>query len=304
MNDALEIGSKVDREKNNDHYGSSLLNLPPLTSPNDASRDPVTLDALLQQSVHLISMLRMSMGSWLISSEISRNKKIDVVRKYEIPTVAAEMPPEIVLSKSRLLEYMELAVVFGMTSVEYPEGYADAVLKPKEVLKLADEYGLNVQLKVTMKKNGEHDNRNVAKIVDVCKGWLDSGAENLVADPFDGPTNMPNTKISMRINRSLVDDLATSFGLHTVQFEAQLRTTQIYLIDQLGPMVRLCAVHIEEVLEMEAYRRQPYSGIFGGPNSVVHSKEFNRRRSSTTGTRRKLNATLAEIDESQIMGDE
>jgi len=295
MNDALEIRPKVDNEKDNGRFGRSLLNLPPLTSPNDASRDPLTLDALLQQSVHLISMLRMSMGSWLISSEISRNKKMDVVRKYEVPTVAVEMPREIVLSKSRLLEYMELAVIFGMTSVEYPEGQADAVLKPKEVLKLADEYGLNVQLKVAL-KNGEHDNRSVARIVDVCKGWLDSGAEYLVADPFDGPASPPNTRVSRKINKDLVNDLATSFGLHSVQFEAPIRTTQTYLIDQLGPMVRLCAVHIEEVLEMEAYRRQPYAGFLGGPTSTARSKESNRRRPSTAEAQRNLNETLPEID--------
>ncbi len=255
---------------------SNLLKLPPLTSPNDSNVDPWTLDALLQQSYHLISMLRMSMSSWIISSEVSRNRKIRVTKRYEIPTVAVEMPLEITLSKGRLLEYLELCAGFGMTSLEYWNGHPNAVLTPKEVVKLAAEYELDVLARIGFKRGSEGDRRRNVKLINESKEWLDAGAKYLIADPFEAYGKLLPQKPARKLGKSFADHLAVSFGLHAIMFEAPVKETQMSLIDHFGPEVRLCALRLDEILDIESYRRQPYSGLFGGPNRLAFLSELEK----------------------------
>ncbi len=269
-------GSPAKQEDGAEPRESNLLKLPPLTSPNDSNVDPWTLDALLQQSYHLISMLRMSMSSWIISSEVSRSRKIRVTKRYEIPTVAVEMPLEITLSKSRLQEYMELCVGFGMTSLEYWNGHPDAVLTPREVVKLAAEYELDVLARVGLKRGSEGDRRRNGKLINESKEWLDAGAKYLVAEPFETYVKILPQKSARKLSKSLSEHLAVSFGLHSIMFDAPVKETQMLLIDHFGPEVRLCAVRLEEILEIESYRRQPYSGFFGGPKRLAFLSELEK----------------------------
>lgn len=291
------VGPRKGEEKISDVHQSNLMKLPPLTSPSDANVDPWSLDALLQQSYHLISMLRMSMSSWIISSEVSRNKKILVTRRYEIPTVAMEMPLEIVLSKSRLLEYMELCSSFGMTSIEYLSGHPDAVLSPKEIIKLAAKYELDILAKVNLKRGAEGDKRKNVRLVDECKEWLDSGAKYLVVDPFEPSSKLLPSKSPKRLSRALAESLAISFGLNSVMFEAPVRENQTLLIDHFGPEVRLCGVRLEEILELEAYRRQPYSGFFGGAKVGAYLYDLEKRHYDSPSSEENLNKNFEETHE-------
>ncbi len=292
----VKTNSKKEDEGKNDLHESNLLKLPPLTSPNDANTDPWTLDALLQQSYHLISMLRMSMSSWIITSEVSRNKKIQVTRRYEIPTVAIEMPLEIILSKSRLLEYMELCSSFGMTSIEYWNGHPDAVLLPREVVKLAGEYELDVLARVMLKRGAENDKRRNKKLLDESKEWLDAGAKYLVVEPFEADSKLLSSKVTRRLSKSFAENLAFTFGLHSVMFEAPVRESQTLLLDHFGPGVRLCGVRLEDLLEVESYRRQPYSGFFGGPKIGTYMTDLDDEKYVVTESERSAKKNHAGAD--------
>jgi len=277
MKSRLEPTRNHESEKEESLDQQSFLNLPPLTSPNDIDTDARTLDAILQQSYHLISMLRIAMDSWIVASEASRNMKIGVIKRFEMPTVAIQMPAGIVLSKARLLEYMELCAVFGMTSIEYWNGNADQVLKPKEVVKLAGEYQLSIQFRAVTGRNIEQDKRKVAKLMEEARAWLDSGATYLVVDPFESKTSPLNQKLSRKMKKTMVDTFAGNFGLRSVLFDAPGTSDQTNLIDYFGPQVRICSVPIGEIVKMETYRRQPYAGFFGGPISLAQMAKHKKR---------------------------
>ena len=49
----------------------AVADLPALTSPFDPGYDPTTLSSHLDQSSHLISILKVSMACWLIANEES-----------------------------------------------------------------------------------------------------------------------------------------------------------------------------------------------------------------------------------------
>src|SRR5436309_3654198 len=82
--------------------------LPPLTSPFDPGYDPVTLESHLEQSSHLIAILKISMACWMIANEESTRRKVAAADRYSVPTVTGGGPFEIAVAQGRLPEYLDL----------------------------------------------------------------------------------------------------------------------------------------------------------------------------------------------------
>ena len=55
--------------------------LRPATSPFDPGYDPITLEGHLEQSSHLMSMLKISMACWMIANESATRRKIAAAKK-------------------------------------------------------------------------------------------------------------------------------------------------------------------------------------------------------------------------------
>ncbi len=262
MSRIMENDVSSNAQQRNISHKFNLLDLPPLSSPADMNSDPATLDAHLQQSSHLISMLRMSLGPWIVASEVSRERKIGVLKRYSLPTVAVDMPQGIAFSKGRMLEYMELCAGYGITSIEYTDLSDDPVLKAGEMVRLANDYDLNVQYKISTRRGNDNEREFEERLIKECTEWLDAGARCLVADPFDNHGS--RLLASRRLRKSFSDMLASAFGLHSVLFEAPVMSNQEMLINHFGPDVHLCGLPLEDVLKIEIYRRQPFAGFFGG----------------------------------------
>ena len=60
-----------------------VVDLPPLTSPFDPGYDPATLESHLEQSSHLISILKISMACWLVANETATRRKVSAAVKTE-----------------------------------------------------------------------------------------------------------------------------------------------------------------------------------------------------------------------------
>src|SRR6478736_3790512 len=82
--------------------------MPPRTSPFDPGYDPVTLEAHLLQSSHLMSILKLSMASWIVAKEEATLRKIEAARRSGVPTVAGGGPFEVAVAQGRLHEYLDL----------------------------------------------------------------------------------------------------------------------------------------------------------------------------------------------------
>src|SRR5438309_8119909 len=87
--------------------------LPPLTSPFDPGYDPATLESHLDQSAHLMSILKISMACWMIADERATRGKIAAARRHNVPTVTGGGPFEIAVSQDRLAEYLDLCADIG-----------------------------------------------------------------------------------------------------------------------------------------------------------------------------------------------
>ena len=63
------------------HHTTDYLNLlgvpeiPPATSPFDPGYDPATLESHLEQSAHLMSILKISMACWIVAKEAATRRR-------------------------------------------------------------------------------------------------------------------------------------------------------------------------------------------------------------------------------------
>src|SRR6476646_5720868 len=131
-----------------------VAELPPLTSPFDPGYDPATLESHLDQSAHLMSILKISMACWLVANEGSSRRKIAAARAHGVPTVTGGGPFEIAVAQGQLEAYLDLCANLGITRIECGEGFTELHLRPQAVVKLAHERGLEVQYEMGKKHEG------------------------------------------------------------------------------------------------------------------------------------------------------
>src|SRR6476469_5449074 len=111
--------------------------LEPLTSPFDPGYDPATLEGHLEQSHHLMAILKISMACWLVADETVTRRKVATARRFGVPTVTGGGPFEIAVAQGHLEEYLDLCADIGVTRIECGEGFTDLSLPTSEVMRMA-----------------------------------------------------------------------------------------------------------------------------------------------------------------------
>ena len=85
------------------------IGVPPISprlSPFDPGYDALTLEGHLDQSAHLISILKISMACWIVASEAATRRKITAAKKHHVPTVTGGGPFEIAVAQGELPAYL------------------------------------------------------------------------------------------------------------------------------------------------------------------------------------------------------
>jgi len=236
--------------------------MPPLTSPFDPGYDPATLESHLEQSSHLMSILKVSMACWIVAKEDATRRKVAAAAKHRVPTVTGGGPFEIAVAQDRLPAYLDLCADIGFTRIECGEGFTDMFLGAWEVLAMADRRGLEVQFELGKKHGGAFSPDTVGQLIAQGRRWLDAGARELVVEARESAKGVGLFDDSGNFNGALADRFGNEFGLDTVTFEAPNKPSQFALLDHFGPQVRLCNVRLEELLRVEIYRRGLHSDAF------------------------------------------
>src|SRR3954470_15046651 len=97
----------------------------PRTSPFDPGYDPATLESHLEQSAHLISILKISMACWLIADEGATRRKVAAAKAHGTPTVSGGGPFEIAVAQGQLPAYLDLCADIGFDRIECAEGFTE-----------------------------------------------------------------------------------------------------------------------------------------------------------------------------------
>ncbi len=240
--------------------------LPPLTSPFDPGYDPITLEGHLQQSSHLMSILKISMACWMIANENVIRRKIASARAHRVATVTGGGPFEIAVAQGQLPAYLDLCADFGVTRIECGEGFTDMPIPAAEVVAMARERGLEVQFELGKKHSGAFEAGTIDELIAQGRRWLDAGAVELVVEARESAQGVGLFDAAGQLNRAFADRFAQAFGFRTVTFEAPNKPSQFALLDHFGSQVKLSNVRLEEVLRVEIYRRGLHSDAFGKSN--------------------------------------
>ena len=243
-----------------------VRDLRPATSPFDPGYDPVTLESHLEQSRHLMSLLKISMACWMIADEGCTRRKIAAAKRWGVPTTTGGGPFEVAVAQGQLTAYLDLCADIGVDRIECGEGFTDMTLGPREVVKLAHARGLEVQFELGKKHGGAFSQDVVDDLIDQGRRWLDAGALQLVVEGRESAKGVGLFDDAGTFNAAFADRFARAFGHEVVMFEAPNKPSQFALLDHFGAAVHLCNVRLEEVLRVEIYRRGLHSDAFAKPN--------------------------------------
>ena len=240
--------------------------LAPATSPFDPGYDPATVEAHLEQSAHLMSILKISMACWMIASESATRRKIAAAKRAGIPTTTGGGPFEVAAAQRRLPAFLDLCAQIGVDRIECGEGFTALELDAPTIVRMAHERGLDVQYELGKKHAGHFSAENIDSLIETGERWLAAGATALVVEARESAQEVGLFDVEGNLNALFADRFADAFGLGVVMFEAPNKPSQFALLDHFGPDVHLCNVRLEELLRVEIYRRGLHSDAFERPN--------------------------------------
>jgi phosphosulfolactate synthase len=249
--------------------------IPPRTSPFDPGYDPVTVESHIEQSWHLMSVLKISMACWQIAQESATRRKIRAARKFNVPVCTGGGPFEVAGAFGVVPEFMDLAADVGATRIEAGEGFTDQSMDPREIVRLAADRGLEVQYEAGKKHDGTFTAAIVEELIDEGKRWLDAGAKLIVIEGRESALNVGLFDDRGKVNAQFAERFVEGYGMDNVCFEAPNKPSQFALMNHFGPTVQISNVRLEELLRVEIYRRGLHSDAFeqaklrpAGPASV------------------------------------
>jgi phosphosulfolactate synthase len=244
--------------------------MPPLTSPFDPGYDPATLESHLEQSSHLMAILKISMACWMVAKEDSTRRKVAAAIRHRVPTVTGGGPFEIAVAQDCLPAYLDLCADIGFTRIECGEGFTDMPLGAREVIGMAERRGLEVQFELGKKHGGAFSSDTTEQLINQGRRWMDAGARELVVEARESAKGVGLFDNDGEFNGALADRFAHEFSLDTVTFEAPNKPSQFAMLNHFGPQVRLCNIRLEELLRVEIYRRGLHSDAFCKENLRPH----------------------------------
>jgi phosphosulfolactate synthase len=243
-----------------------VFEIAPLTSVFDPGYDLLTLEGHLEQSGHLITLLKLSMACWLVANEDVIRRKVAAARSHQVASVTGGGPFEIAVAQRQLPAYLDLCADVGVNRIECGDGFTDMRLGASEVVRMAHDRGLEVQFELGKKHGGAFQAHLIRELIEQGYRWLEAGAVELVVEARESARGVGLFDKEGSLNRCFADRFAEAFGLHKVVFEAPNKVSQFALLDHFGREVRLSNVRLEELLRVEIYRRGLHSDAFGKPN--------------------------------------
>lgn len=229
--------------------------LPPLTSPFDPGYDVATVVSHIEQSGHLISMLKLSMCCWLIADEAATHAKIAAAKRCNVKLVTGGGPFEIAKHRGRLEEYLELCASLGIDRIEAGHGFTEMNHTPAEVVSLAQRYGLSVQMELGEKHGGAFTDAIVQDLISTGLEWLDAGAVAIVVEARESAQQIGLFDDAGRLNFGAAEAFAKAFGMERAIFEAPNKRSQFDFLSHFGSRIHISNVRLEELLRVEIYRR-------------------------------------------------
>jgi phosphosulfolactate synthase len=239
--------------------------LPPRTCPLDPGYDPESVASHLRQSGHLMTSLKISTAGWLIADEDATRHKFAAARSHGVATVTGGTPFEVAVHQGLLPEYLDLCADLGADRVECARGFTEPDLSAEEIVGMAAERGLGMDVELGGKHSGAFTPQVVDDLVEEGRRWLDAGAHFLVIEARESAQDVGLFDSAGNFSAVAAERFADAFGFDALLFEAPNKPSQFAMLDHFGPDIQLSNVRLEELLRVEIYRRGLHADAFAKP---------------------------------------
>jgi phosphosulfolactate synthase len=199
------------------------------------------------------------MACWIIAKEESTRRKVNAAKRYGVATVTGGGPFEIAVCEGQLPAYLDLCADIEVTRIECGQGFTDSELNPKEIVRIANNRGLEVQFELGKKHDGPFTERTFSEWIDHGHRWLGAGALQLVVEAWESAKGVGLFDNQGRLRTSFAERFADAFGLKTVMFEAPNKASQFALMDHFGRDVHLSmlATLLIALTQVPSFQRAP-----------------------------------------------
>ena len=243
-----------------------VRSIPPRTCPLDPGYDPESVVSHLKQSGHLMSSLKISTAGWLIADEASTRRKFSAAREHGVTTVTGGTPFEIAVHQQMLPEYLDLCASLGATRVECARGFTEPDLSPEEIVGMAAERGLGLDVELGGKHSGAFTPETVDALIEEGRRWRAAGAHFLVIEARESARDVGLFDAAGNFGAGAAERFVEAFGFDALLFEAPNKASQFALLDHFGWEIQLSNVRLEELLRVEIYRRGLHADAFSKPS--------------------------------------
>ena len=243
-----------------------VRSIPPSTCPLDPGYDPSSVRSHLEQSGHLMVSLKISTAGWMIADEDATRSKFAAAREHGVPTVTGGTPFEIAVHQGMLPQYLDLCATLGAARIEVARGFTEPALSPEEIVRMAADRGLGLDLELGGKHSGAFTPEVVDALVEEGKRWRAAGARFLVIEARESAVDVGLFDSAGAFDATAAERFVTEFGFDALLFEAPNKPSQFALLDHFGWEIRLSNVRLEELLRVEIYRRGLHADAFAKPS--------------------------------------
>jgi phosphosulfolactate synthase len=226
----------------------------------------VTVESHIEQSWHLMSVLKISMACWQVAQESATRRKIEAARKFGVPVCTGGGPFEVAATFGMLPAFFDLCARLGVNRIEAGEGFTEQSMNPRDIVSLAAARGLDVQYEAGKKHDGTFTPAIVESLIVEGQRWLDAGAKVIVIEGRESAQDVGLFDDKGRVNARFAERFVEGFGMDRVVFEAPNKPSQFALMNHFGPTVQISNVRLEELLRVEIYRRGLHSDAFEHAN--------------------------------------
>jgi phosphosulfolactate synthase len=206
-----------------------------------------------------MEVLKISMACWIIADETVTRRKVAAAAAHSVPTVTGNGLFQIAVAQGLVESYLDLCADFGVVRVECGESHTELPERPSLIVKMAHARGLEVQFEL-----GGHftAGETLEQLVDQGDRWLNAGAVQIAAPAGDAERANSYFDTLGHFNPAFADRLVSAFGLEMMTFAAPDPCTQFALLQHFGREVHLCDVRLEDLLNVESFRRGLHSEAF------------------------------------------
>jgi phosphosulfolactate synthase len=149
--------------------------------------------------------------------------------------------------------------------VECARGFTEPDLSPEEIVGLAAERGLGLDVELGGKHSGAFTPETVESLVEEGQRWLDAGTHFLVIEARESARDVGLFDSAGDFDAAAAERFIEAFGFDALLFEAPHKPSQFALLDHFGPSIQLSNVRLEELLRVEIYRRGLHADSFAHP---------------------------------------